>query len=121
MIQKRPSVPNQRRPKGHMWPVSPKWKSDVQKLMDEQGISRAQLSRLCKTSDAAISDLFNAKTETSRLVPYVHKALGLPPPAMMPIFLEEQRAHLEAVWPNLSEDDKRVLVDTALKFALRNK
>lgn len=104
-----------------MWPVSPKWKSDIGNLMAAKRITRAELSRMCKVSDAAISILFKPETETSRLVPYVHKALGLPPPAMMPIFLEEQRAHLDAVWPNLSDDDKRLLVDTAIKFALRNK
>ena len=119
MLREPLDVPNQRRPKGHMWPASPQWKADILKLMEAKRISRAELSRRCKASDAAISILFKPETETSRLVPYVHKALGLPPPAMMPIFLEEQRAALESVWPNLSEDDKRLIVDTAIKFSLR--
>jgi hypothetical protein len=102
-----------------MWPATSDWKAAVLKIMEDKKISRAELSRRCRASDAAISILFRPETETSRLVPYVHKALGLPPPAMMPIFLDQQRATLEAVWPNLSDDDKRLIVDTAIKFSLR--
>lgn len=104
-----------------MWPATPEWKAGILKLMDDKGITKAELSRMCRASDAAISILFKPDTETSRLVPYVHKALGLPPPAMMPVFLDQQRAHLEAVWPNLSEDDRRLLVDMAVKISLRSK
>src|SRR4051812_8915558 len=104
-----------------MWPTPIEWKDAVSKRMEELGISRAELSRRCKVSDAAISILFKPDTETSRLVPAIHRALGWPPPAMLPVWLDAQRAHLEAVWPNLSDDDRRLLVDTAIKFALRNK
>lgn len=104
-----------------MWPTPPEWKTEVLRLMDEKRISRADLSRLCKVSDAAITVLFREETATSRLVPQVHRALGLVPPKMMPITLDKYRQHLEMVWEDLTEDDKRLLIDTALKISLKRK
>lgn len=84
-------------------------------------MSRAELSRRCKVSDAAITGLLDPAGATSKLVPLVHKALSWPPPAMLPVWADQQRGNLEAVWGDLTEDDKRLLVDTAIKIALRNK
>lgn len=62
-----------------MWNVSEKWKRDVQEAMLEKGISRAELSRRVRVSDAAITILFRESTKQSRLVPAINRALGLTP------------------------------------------
>lgn len=104
-----------------MWPATQEWKNKVLKLMRDKGISRAELSRRAGVSDAAITVLFRSTTKTSRLVPVVNGAVGLPPPAMTPVDLDERRAELDALWPSLSEDDRKLLLDTARKFATSKK
>lgn len=111
----------QRRPKGHMWPTPETWKERVLVLMQERGINRAELSRRIKVSDAAITQLFRSSTRTSRLVPHINEVVGLPPPAMTPLVTDEYRQGLDSVWPELGEDDRKLLLDMAQKISQRRK
>lgn len=104
-----------------MWPATTEWKRKVLELMEQLGISRAELSRRINVSDAAITVLFRETTATSRLVPAVNSVVGLAPPMMLPVDSDAMRERLNAVWPRLSEDDRKLLLETAVKFSQRKK
>lgn len=104
-----------------MWPATKEWKAKVLELMEQRGISRAELSRRIRVSDAAITVLFRPETETSRLVPAINSAVGLPQPSMVPVEADVIRAHLDSIWPNLGEDDRRLLLEMAVKISQRKK
>ena len=104
-----------------MWPATPEWKTKVLELMEKLDINRAELSRRIKVSDAAISILFREETKTSRLVPLVNAVVGLAPPAMTPALVDEYRSQLDQIWPDLTETDRKLLIEMAEKIAQRKK
>ena len=65
-----------------MWTVDKAWKDDVRALMKRNEISQADLARTLGVSPASLTFLFKPDTKQSRLVPAIHKALGLPTPAI---------------------------------------
>lgn len=103
-------MPGQRRPKGPTWIASEKWKREVQHAMKEQGISRAELSRRVRVSDAAITQLFRPSTPTSRLVPLINRALGLTAPTQSSGEHDSNMAALQELWPDLNDDERKALV-----------
>jgi hypothetical protein len=106
----------QRRPTGPLWPTPPKWKERVIKTMDERRVSKADLARALAVSSTAISDLLGPESKSSRLVPRVHRALGLPPPAPPstdPRAIDALLAELLDLWPTLDDDDRAMLMSIA--------
>jgi hypothetical protein len=62
------------------YPIDATWKQRVRDLMEEQGISQAELARRIKASPPAIVLLFKPATLGSTLVPAIHRELGLRAP-----------------------------------------
>jgi AraC-like DNA-binding protein len=96
-----------------MWHASDAWKRDVQDAMADQKISRAELSRRVGVSDAAITQLFKADTEQSRLVPAINRVLGMPPPTQTSGEVDGDLAELIEIWKRLDEAARKVLLDMA--------
>lgn len=96
--------------------------------MVEKGVSQADLYRTLGVSPSAISDLFSPKKniKQSRLVPKIHKALGLPDPqAPAPRKGEERERdallrELIDAWPDLDEDDKELVMKVARRVKPRS-
>ena len=115
---------NQRRPSGPKWPVTPEWRAHVLEVMAARGVSKAELSRRIGVSDAAITLLLPERAgarvpKSSALVPAIHRVLGIAVPVAPQISTEIDavRAELDAAWPSLSEDDRRMLLDVARRLS----
>lgn len=79
-------------------------------------MSRAELSRRCEVTDAAITNLFSEEEGKiqiqSRIVPQVHEAIGwpapLPPEAVAEDDPDTLRNELQRAWPSLSDDEREI-------------
>jgi transcriptional regulator with XRE-family HTH domain len=115
---------NQRRPAGPYWPTPPKWKTWITRVMVEKGVTQADLHRATGASTTAISDLFKDKTKQSRLVPKIHKALGLDPPTAPAPKENEERDELlrELIdaWAQLVDEDRDLLIQIARRARTRS-
>lgn len=82
--------------------------------MDEKGITRADLARECKVTPAAITILFRKGTKQSRLVPQIHKALGMVNNTEPAAAIERDDAfrRLQRVWKELTDAQREHLVRT---------
>lgn len=100
-----------------MWLASPDWKRDVLAAMEAQGISRAELSRRVKVSDAAITILFKPTTRQSRLVPAVNRVLGLTAPKQNSGEIDELRAELDTHWQEIDDEARSTLLHMARQLA----
>ncbi|HWO17789.1 MAG TPA: hypothetical protein VNO30_03405 [Kofleriaceae bacterium] len=85
--------------------------------MKARDASKADLARLIAVSSTAISDLLGPEVESSRLVPRVHRALNLPPPAPPAsdgkIETDALLHELIEIWPTLDNEDRRILISIA--------
>lgn len=112
---------HQRRPTGPMWTVDRAWKDDVRVLMKQQGISQADLARTLSVSPASLTNLFKPETKQSRLVPAIHKALGIPTPTTTRIDEgDELRARLEKIWRDLTPEQRELLVAVGAQMRRRD-
>lgn len=111
----------QKRPAGPMWTVDDEWKKDVLKRMADKGISRADLAREIDVDPAALTNLFKPWTkktkQQSRLVPKIHKVLGMEPPVqdkdgIVAIASDEAFRRLKKIWKNLSDEQREHLIKT---------
>lgn len=94
-----------------MWTVDESWKRDVRALMERKGISQADLARAAGVMPSAITLLFKAETIQSRLVPAIHKALGLPAPTITAVSeRDEARARLDKIWRELTTEQRELLL-----------
>lgn len=82
--------------------------------MEEKGITQADLHRATGASTTAISDVFKEKTKQSRLVPRIHRALGLDPPQPPAPGNGEERdvllRELVDAWADLPDEDREILM-----------
>jgi transcriptional regulator with XRE-family HTH domain len=69
-------------PSGPAWPISEQWKREIRQLMSAKDVSDAELARRVGVSRAAVGRLWMMETRQSRMVPLIHRALGLPAPAV---------------------------------------
>lgn len=70
-----------RRPSRQAYPIDAAWRADVRKILKERKLSQAWLARQIGVVPSAIVFLFEKSTRSSRMVPAIHEALGLVPPA----------------------------------------
>jgi len=111
----------QRRPVGPMWTVDKAWKDDVRALMKRKEISQADLARTLGVSPASLTFLFKPDTKQSRLVPAIHKALGLPTPTTTTVDeRDELRQRLEKIWRDLTPEQRDLLVSVAAQMKRRD-
>lgn len=108
----------QRRPHGPFYIVDNVWKSDVQNLLKKRGISQAELARRISASPGSIVLLFKPETVQSRLVPAIHKVLGLDPPIDGATISQRDDAkrRLDRVWNDLSDEDRSLLLTIAERY-----
>jgi len=101
-----------RRTSGPSYPVSDGWREQIFAKMRELGISQAELARLAGISKSGLSDLLtNPKIRSSRLVPRVHKALGLPAPEPFGASdTDPVRSEIHALLDGLSSDELAVFL-----------
>jgi hypothetical protein len=71
----------QPRPTGPYYPVDDAWKSQIKALLVSRGITQSELARKIDASPGSIVLIFKPNTVQSRLVPAIHEALKLVPPA----------------------------------------
>jgi hypothetical protein len=116
----------QKRPTGTLWTVDDSWKRDVTARMKEKGISRADLAREIRAlgvscTPSAITILFRKETKQSRLVPYVHKVLGMVETTapVMAITKDDAFRRLQRVWRDLTEAQREHLVATGELLAVK--
>ena len=97
-----------------MWAVDEAWKNDVSERMKERGISRSDLARLVGADPASITVLFRDSTKQSRLVPKIHKALGMADTTapVVAIARDDAFRRLEKIWRDLSEKERAHLIAT---------
>lgn len=73
----------QPRPTGPFFQIDGAWKAAIRAAIAREGISQAELARRIGASPGSIVLLFKDETVQTRLVPAIHKALDLGPPASM--------------------------------------
>lgn len=105
----------QPRPRGPFHPVDNVWKADIRALLEKRGISQAELARRVGASPGSIVLLFKPETVQSRLVPAIHRALGLEPPVQGATISERDDAkrRLDRIWSELDDDDRNALLAIA--------
>lgn len=110
-------MPRQPRPKGPFYAVDPVWKADIRALMERQEISQAEMSRRIGCAQSALNLLWQPQTVQSRLVPAIHKALGLEAPQTTTISeRDDARRRLDRIWRDLSADERELVLTVAAKF-----
>lgn len=117
----------QSRPTGPFWPTPAKWKAWIEQVMADKGVTQADLHRETGASTAAISDLFNESKNVrqSRLVPAIHRALGLPEPLPPAPRKRDERERDELLrellelWLDLAAPDRELLMSLARRARTR--
>lgn len=94
------------------------WKTAIQNLLKKRGISQAELARQIGASPGSIVLLFKPETVQSRLVPAIHKVLGLDPPIDAATISERDDAkrRLDRIWNELSDEDRAMLLALAERY-----
>lgn len=93
------------------------WKAAIKALMEKRKISQAELARRIGASPAAIVLLFKPTTVQSGLVPAIHRALQLDPPATTTISeRDDAKRRLDRIWHDLSDEDRQLLLSFAARF-----
>jgi hypothetical protein len=120
------SVAQQTRPKGEPWPIDKKWKDEIQRLMPlpregyPDGITRAELARLCKVTSASITILFRPSTKSTRLKARIHQIFGLAPPTSTPATKRDSHLRrIERALARMNDDDRDLLVANAERLATK--
>ena len=104
-----------------MWTVDEAWKDNVRALMKQRGLSQAELARTLKASPASLTFLFKPTTKQSRLVPAIHKALGLPTPTTTTVDeRDELRQRLDTIRRDLTPVQRELLVSVAAQMKHRD-
>jgi lambda repressor-like predicted transcriptional regulator len=93
-----------------MWNTPPEWKRLVLSAMEQQGVTRAELSRRVGVSDSAITVLFRPTTAQSRLVPQIHEVLGMSPPVQSTGEADDDMAELVKLWKDLDKAERKALL-----------
>lgn len=106
----------QTRPKGESWPIDAAWKKEIKRLLElsregyPQGISRAELARVCGVTPSAITIMFQPKTKSTRLKAKIHKLLGLAPPTSTPPAKQDDlMRRLQRAMNSLKDDEEKRL------------
>jgi transcriptional regulator with XRE-family HTH domain len=95
-----------------MWTVDEAWRDDVRALMKRKGISQADIARAAGVKPSAITNLFKPETKQSRIVPAVHRVLGLPPPNTTAVSeRDEVRQRLDKIWRELTPAQRELLLE----------
>ena len=117
----------QKRPTGPLWTVDDDWKKDVERRMEKQGISRADLARRIRElggqcTASAITILFRKSTKQSRLVPYVHRVLGMAETTAPVVAIAKDDAfrRLQRVWRDLTDQQREHLIATGELLAAKH-
>jgi hypothetical protein len=105
-------VPHRSGPKPPSYPVSDAWRLEIEAAMRARGWTKTDLANAVGSSRPAISIVLNPKTKNSRLVPDIHRALGLPPPRD-PAPRSELQHRWETVFDRLGEDHIKKILDLA--------
>lgn len=121
MVPSEPKMSRQRRPSGRYYPVDTIWKADIKALLEKRAISQAELARRIGASPGSLVLIFKPDTVQSRLVPAIHKALGLDPPIDAPTISERDDAkrRLDRIWHEFSDEDRAALLAVAERFRTR--
>jgi hypothetical protein len=100
-----------------MWAVDKAWKDDIRAVMKRLGISQADLARTLKVSPGSLTLLFKPDTRQSRLVPAIHRALGLSTPTTTRVDeRDELRRRLDDVWRDLTPAQREILLSVAAEM-----
>ncbi len=110
-------MPRQSRPRGPFYAVDSVWKSDIRALMERKQISQAELARRIGAVPGSLILLFKPETIQSRLVPGIHKALGLEPPTSTTISeRDDAKRRLDRVWRELTPEERELVLAVAARF-----
>lgn len=97
-----------------MWPIDDAWRERTLARMDSMGYNFLRLATEIGCKPAAISQLFDRgnrnpgkRPKTSRLVPAIHKVLGLPPPSTTSADIST--AFIMENLPRLDEKDRETV------------
>lgn len=100
-----------------MWTVDKAWKDDIRAVMKRQGMSQADLARTLKVSPGSLTLLFKPETKQSRLVPAIHRALGLSTPTTTRVDeRDELRRQFDDVWRDLTPVQREILLSVAAQM-----
>lgn len=100
-----------------MWTVDKAWQEDIRAVMERQGVSQADLARALKVSPGSLTLLFKPETRQSRLVPAIHRALGLALPTTTRVDeRDELRQRLDDIWRALTPAQREILVSVAAQM-----
>lgn len=114
------AVAKQTRPTGPARAVTDRWLEDVQRAMAAQQppMTPAELSRRVGVSTAAMSDLLTGKRKQTRIMPAIHRVLGMVEPETDRGVTRDAavRRFLRA-WADLSEEDRESVLQLAERLA----
>ena len=87
----------------------------MQALLEKRGISQAELARRIGASPGSLVLLFKPETVQSRLLPAIHKALGLEPPVQGATVSQRDDAkrRLDRIWSDMDDADRNALLAIA--------
>lgn len=107
----------QRRPIGPLHRASVEWKLSVRRVVDGPGgMSRAELARAAGTTTATISQLLGPESDpptesSSKLLPAINRALGLPDlfDGNPDVVIDNLHDELTRAWPTLDATERAVI------------
>jgi len=104
-------------PRGHGYPVKPKWQAAVKERLTEMGKTVKWLAGEVGCGQSTMHDtLNNPEARHSHLVPKIHKVLGWAAPGepeATPIILSPDALEMAGMYERLPEDVRRAMRDQA--------
>jgi hypothetical protein len=104
--------------KGTAYRIDDKWRMDIERAMEEQGITQAELRRRIGCSKGALSDALSLKVgkPSSKWVPAIHAILGFAPPSstVEAVVPGESSTPSAPERPRVSTDPRRAFLHQAI-------
>jgi lambda repressor-like predicted transcriptional regulator len=107
-------------PRGHGYPVKPKWQADVKARLADMGRTVKWLAGEVGCVQSTMHDtLNNPEARHSHLVPKIHRVLGWNPPGepeATPIILSADALEVAGMYDRLPEEVRKSMRDQASAF-----
>lgn len=103
--------------KTQRWPIDEAWKQRVLAELASRQWSQSDLARLVKSSQAAISLVLASGTDSSKLVPDIHRVFGWEPPRSASAPRTELQQRWEEAYERLLTTSGEGAIEAVLRLA----